>query len=525
MGGAPRRRPEKAHMDKRRTILLILDGWGHREDRDGNAVLLARTPHMDRLMETYPHTLLNASGEFVGLPHGQMGNSEVGHLNLGAGRVVYQDIMRISKSIDDGTFFENPVLVEAVEAVRERGSLHLMGLLSPGGVHSLQKHLYALIDMAKRHRVGNVSIHAILDGRDTPPRSGLSFLEELDAHLRQNGIGRVATVMGRYYCMDRDNRWDRVEKAYDAMTLGAGVHAADHLAALRDSYARDVTDEFVDPIVVVDEAGRPVDTVKDGDSIIFFNFRADRAREITRAFTEEPFDQFPRQSRPAVHFACMTMYDERFALPAAFPPDNPHNILAEAAAARGMKTLRIAETEKYAHVTFFFNGGREKEYPGEKRILIPSPRVATYDLKPDMNAFEVARTLVAELANGAADYVICNFANPDMVGHTGILEAAIKAVETVDTCVGTVVSSLDLDRDVAIITADHGNAEQMIDYENGGPHTAHTTNLVPCVLLDNRYRGGLLDGGALRDISPTICGYLGIDPPEEMTGTDLRIDL
>jgi 2,3-bisphosphoglycerate-independent phosphoglycerate mutase len=309
------------------------------------------------------------------------------------------------------------------------------------------------------------------------------------------------------------------------MTLGTGVRAASHLEALRDSYARDVTDEFVDPIVVVGDSGMPIDTVKDGDSIIFFNFRADRAREITRAFTEEPFNLFARKSRPAVHFTCMTRYDQRFTLPAAFPPDSPRNILAEAAAERGLTNLRIAETEKYAHVTFFFNGGREKEYPGEKRILIPSPRVATYDLKPDMSAFEIARTLVDELKNRPVDFVICNFANPDMVGHTGVLAAAIQAVETVDTCVGTVVGVLDLDRDAAIITSDHGNAEQMIDYENGGPHTAHTTNLVPCLLLDNRYRGRLLEGGSLRDISPTICNYLGIDPPEEMTGTDLRIDL
>jgi len=510
---------------KKRVFLIILDGLGVRDEEDGNAVKHAATPNLDRLLKEFPNTLLNASGEHVGLPDGQMGNSEVGHLNLGAGRVVYQDIMRISKAVDDGGFFENEVLVEAVESVKKSGSLHLMGLLSPGGVHSLQKHLYALIDMAKQRGVERVSIHAILDGRDTPPRSGYSFLEELRGHLKSRGLGRVVTVMGRYFCMDRDNRWDRVEKAFDAMTSGIGVRTVDYLQSLRASYDRDVTDEFVEPIVVVDDGGEPLDVIKDGDSIIFFNFRADRAREITRALTEEDFNGFARKVDPKVKFTCMTEYDKRFALPVAFPPEQPVNILAEIAAAEGLKNLRIAETEKYAHVTFFFNGGREKEFGGEKRILIPSPKIATYDAKPEMSAYEIASTLVGEIETGDYDFVVCNFANPDMVGHTGVFEAAVKAVEAVDDCLGRVLAALDPDRDVAIVTSDHGNAEQMIDYDNGGPHTAHTTNLVPCILVDRAYDGELVRGAALRDISPTICNYLGIPIPAEMTGKDIRLNV
>ncbi len=509
---------------KRRTLLLILDGLGMRDGADGNAVKAAATPNLDKLWKGFPHTLINASGEYVGLPKKQMGNSEVGHLNLGAGRVVYQDIMRISKSIDDGSFFKNPFLIKALDKVKMKGSLHLMGLLSPGGVHSLQKHLYALIDLAKSRGVKSVGIHAILDGRDTPPRSGLSFLRELKDHLETRSLGRVATVMGRYYCMDRDNRWDRIEKAFNAMTMGAGEKTTDYLEALRHSYDRDITDEFVQPIVAVDAENNPVDLIKDGDSIIFFNFRADRAREITRALTQKDFAEFDRQACPNVNFLCMTEYDHRFPLETAFPPEHLSNILAEAAAEAGLQNLRIAETEKYAHVTFFFNGGREREYPGEKRILIPSPQVATYDLEPEMSAFDVASSLVKELRTGTHDFVICNFANPDMVGHTGVMKAAVKAVETVDECLDRVMSVLDSQKDVVIITSDHGNSEQMIDYDNGGPHTAHTTNKVPLILVDGAYAGRLIEGGSLRDISPTMCGYLGIPVPEEMTGSDLRRD-
>jgi 2,3-bisphosphoglycerate-independent phosphoglycerate mutase len=501
---------------------MVLDGWGYREEREANAVAQASTPHFDRLWARYPHTLINTSGTAVGLPDGMMGNSEVGHLNLGAGRVVNQEIMRISTAIQDGSFFENPVLGEAMDAVKETGSLHLVGLLSSGGVHSMQEHLLALVDMAKARGVRKVSIHAILDGRDTPPRSGMGYLANTRERLLEKGIGRVVSVMGRYYCMDRDNRWERIERAYDAMTRGIGKRVPVHLEALQESYNNDITDEFVEPIVVVDEEGAPVDVLKDGDSLIFFNFRADRAREITRAFTEEDFAHFERTVHPKIHFTCMTQYDKRFLLPVAFAPSQPKNILAETAAKRGLTNLRIAETEKYAHVTFFFNGGREEEYPGEKRILIPSPRVATYDLQPEMSAEELAATLVRELGSGGHDFIICNFANPDMVGHTGVLEAAITAVETVDRCVGTVVDALDLDRDAVIITADHGNAELMLDPGNHGPHTAHTTNLVPCILLDNHYTGALIEGGSLRDVAPTICHYLGIDPPPEMTGSDLR---
>lgn len=508
----------------RKVVLIVLDGWGEREDGEANAVKLASTPVMDSLLARYPHTLLEASGESVGLPHGQMGNSEVGHLNLGAGRIIYQDIVRISKAIDTGEFFHNPALLGAFEKVARGGTLHLMGLLSPGGVHSLQKHLYALIEMAGKRGVDRVGIHAILDGRDTPPRSGLSFLTELKGHLEQSGVGRVATVMGRYYCMDRDNRWDRVRRAYEAMTMGVGTRTTDYLEALEQSYARDVTDEFVEPIVVVDERGDAIEKVKDGDTIIFFNFRADRAREITRAFTEEDFDSFRREARPQVHFVCMTQYDKSFSLPVAFPPEEPVNILAEVLARAGKKNLRIAETEKYAHVTFFFNGGREKEYEGERRILIPSPKVATYDLKPDMSAAGVTGRLLAEAKENDYDFILCNYANPDMVGHTGVLEAAVEAVQAVDTCLGRVLEGLGLEDHVFIVTADHGNAELMVDPDSRGPHTAHTTNPVPCVLVDRGYRGGLIADGSLRDIAPTVCNYLGLEVPAEMTGRDLRRD-
>ncbi len=507
---------------KKTILLIIMDGWGEREERDGNAVKLARTPTFDRLRAEYPHTLVQASGTFVGLPEGQMGNSEVGHLNLGAGRVVYQEFMRISKSIDEGSFFENPALIGTMESVKSSGTLHLIGLVSDGGVHSHQRHLHALIDMAKRRGVHDVSVHALLDGRDTPPKSGASFLRKLRGHLEKTGGGRIATVMGRYYAMDRDHRWERVERAYEAITSGIGEQAPDCVEAVERSYERDVTDEFVEPVVIVNHNGSPVSTIRDGDAVIFFNFRADRARELTQALTDGDFSEFKRKAHPSTHFACMTEYDERFALPVAFPPETLVNILAEVAASAGVKELRIAETEKYAHVTYFFNGGREKPYPGEKRILIPSPKVATYDLKPEMSAFEVAETLMKELKTEQYGYVVCNFANPDMVGHTGILEAAIKAIETVDTCVGRVIGSLDLDRYSAIVTADHGNSEQMIDYENGGPHTAHTSNPVPCILVDKDYRGRLINGGSLRDFAPTICSYLDIPQPVEMTGRDLR---
>jgi 2,3-bisphosphoglycerate-independent phosphoglycerate mutase len=499
-----------------------MDGWGWRDSEDGNAVRRANTPVFDGLWERYPHTLINGSGRYVGLPEGQMGNSEVGHLNLGAGRIVDQEIVRIDKAIEEGSFFEKPALVDAVEAGRE-GALHLVGLVSDGGVHSHQEHIYALVRMAKRHGLGRVYVHAILDGRDTPPHAGVEYLEKLGGVLREVGVGRIATVVGRYYCMDRDRRWERVKRAYDMLTLGEGERATSFVDAVRASYDRDVTDEFVEPVVMVD-GGDPVGLIRDGDSVIFFNFRADRAREITTALTREDFDGFERRAFPRIKYTCMTQYDATFDLPVVFPPVRHKNILAEVAAAAGKKSLRIAETEKYAHVTYFFNGGVEKEWPGETRILIPSPKVATYDLQPEMSAEAVCEKLIEEIEADRHDYIVCNFANPDMVGHTGVLEAAVEAVETVDACVGRIVDVLDLEKYVAIVTADHGNADEMVDRRNGGAHTAHTTNLVPCILVDPDYRGALIEDGSLRDIAPTMCNYMGIEIPEEMTGSDLRAE-
>jgi 2,3-bisphosphoglycerate-independent phosphoglycerate mutase len=502
-----------------------MDGWGWREEKENNAVAQAATPVFDRIWSRYPRTTLDPHGPAVGLPEGQMGNSEVGHLNLGAGRVVHQDIVRVSKAIESGEFFENEALVSAFDAASGGRRLHLIGLLSQGGVHSHEDHLFALVEMARRRGTRDVFVHALMDGRDTSPTAGKGSLERLQRVLAEKGTGKIATVVGRYYGMDRDKRWDRVKRAYDNLTLGAGSPAADPVAAVARSYDAGVTDEFIEPIVVVDPRGGPVGSIRDGDAVIFFNFRADRARQITRALTDPGFDGFERAAFPGVRFVCMTRYDAKLDLPFAFGPVNMKNILAETASNAGMTNLRIAETEKYAHVTYFFNGGREIEFPGEQRILIPSPRVATYDLQPEMSARELADTLVKTLAERRHDYVVCNFANPDMVGHSGILAAAVKAVETVDECVGRVLAALDFERDVAIVTSDHGNAELMWDRETKGPHTAHTTNPVPCVLVDDRYRGELIRGGSLRDIAPTICNYLGIAPPAEMTGKDLRLTI
>ncbi len=504
-----------------------MDGWGIGEDTPDNAVRSASTPVFDRLLEDYSHTSLDPHGVAVGLPAGQMGNSEVGHLNLGAGRVVYQDIQRISESIESGAFFENPALKTAMAAAADGGGgrLHLLGLVSPGGVHSHQEHIYALVEMARRSGVRDVFIHALMDGRDTSPTGGREYLRELSVVLGEKGVGSIATVVGRYFCMDRDKRWERVKRGYDMLTSGVGVRTTDAIAALGVSYDNGVTDEFVEPIVVVGDDGSPVGNIIDGDAIVFFNFRADRAREISSALTDPGFDGFERDVFPKTTFVTMTQYDKRFDFPVAFPPVRLPNILAEVASEQGMTNLRIAETEKYAHVTYFFNGGNEVEYGGEERVLIPSPRVATYDMKPDMSASEVADTLIGILGEHKHDFIVCNFANPDMVGHTGVFDAAVKAVETVDACVGRVLAALDPNRDVAIVTADHGNAEQMIDPVTGGPQTAHTTNPVPCVLVDANYRGELIKDGSLRDIAPTICNYLGISPPEEMTGRDIRADV
>lgn len=503
--------------------LIIMDGWGHREEKEGNAVALADTPFFDRLWSGFPRTLIHASEERVGLPSGQMGNSEVGHLNLGAGRVVYQDLVRISKSIRTGEFFRNPVLCAAMDAAREKGkALHLVGLLSDGGVHSLHTHLYALLRMAKERGAPKVFIHPIFDGRDTPPHSGIDHLRALLAKADEIGVGEVATVVGRYYAMDRDNRWDRVERAYKAMVRGEGAASGDPVSAVAASYAAGKTDEFIEPVVIARE-GRPPGRIAPGDSVIFFNFRADRAREITRALTQDGFDRFPRPERLSLTYACMTAYDETFGLPAAFPTQRLDDLLAQVLADAGLANLRIAETEKYAHVTYFFNGGEETVYPGESRVLIPSPSVPTYDLMPEMSAYEVGERAVAEIASGKHDLVVLNFANGDMVGHTGILPAAILAIEAVDRNLERVVEKVWEVGGVALVTADHGNAEQMIDPKTGDPHTAHTTNLVPLVFADPRAAGvRLREDRALEDIAPTILNLMSVPVPASMTGSDVR---
>ncbi len=511
-------------MKRRFVALIVLDGWGYREEAEANAIALADTPFFDRLWAEFPRTILHASGERVGLPAGQMGNSEVGHLNLGAGRVVYQDLVRISKSIRTGEFFTIPAFRRAMDAAKERGkALHLIGLLSDGGVHSLHTHLYALLEMAKQKEVPRVYVHAILDGRDTPPTSGIHHVENLLAKMKEIGIGEVATVGGRYFAMDRDNRWDRVERAYRAMVRGEGKGSAvDPVAAVSTSYAAGKTDEFMEPVVITRD-GRPVGAISPGDSVIFFNFRGDRARELTRALTMEGFDKFPRPERLDLVYACMATYDETFHLPVGFAPQTLQNILADVFAAHGIRNLRISETEKYAHVTYFFNGGEERVFPGETRILIPSPSVPTYDLQPEMSAYEVGERVEAEIGSGKYDAMILNFANGDMVGHTGILSAAIRAVEAVDDNLRRVVEKVWELGGIALVTADHGNAERMVDPETGEPHTAHTTNPVPLVFADPSGKAfALKEDRALEDLAPTILHLLEIPLPPEMTGEDLR---
>jgi 2,3-bisphosphoglycerate-independent phosphoglycerate mutase len=502
--------------------LIILDGWGINPSCSNNAVCQAETPNLDRLMETYSSTTLKTSGLSVGLPEGQMGNSEVGHLNLGAGRIVYQGLTRISQAIANGDFFGNPVFLDALQNIRQRGgTLHLMGLLSDGGVHSHQKHLYALVELARQKGLGEVCIHAFMDGRDTPPQGGADYLAQLEEELARLGTGRVATVIGRYYAMDRDNRWDRIELAWRAMALGEGIRETSSAAAIQSAYSSGETDEFVKPRVI---AGKdtPFRGIADGDGIIFFNFRADRAREITRSFTQSDFSGFERPKVPDLAaFVCMTEYDESFTLPIAFSPENYANILAEVIANAGYRQLRIAETEKYAHVTFFFNGGLETPFTGEDRVLIPSPQdVATYDLKPAMSAPEVADEAARRIRSGEYDMIILNFANPDMVGHTGVVSAAIEAMETVDTCVGKIVEALLETGGCGLITADHGNCEQMVDGD-GSPHTAHTTNLVPLILVEPQAKTRQLRPGILADVAPTLLELLHLPIPKEMTGTSL----
>ncbi|MDT8423782.1 MAG: 2,3-bisphosphoglycerate-independent phosphoglycerate mutase [Desulfuromonadales bacterium] len=502
--------------------LVILDGWGLNPSREHNAVALAATPHLDRLQRDYPTARVGASGAAVGLPAGQMGNSEVGHLNIGAGRVVYQELTRISKSIDDGDFFINSVLVAALTRLRESGGkLHLLGLLSDGGVHSHNTHLYALLELARRCEITDVCVHPFLDGRDTPPKSGAGFLQELEAELQRMGVGRIATVTGRFYAMDRDNRWDRVARAYRALVAAEGIPAASSRDAITSAYAADQHDEFVEPRVI-QGTNEPPATIDDGDAVIFFNFRSDRARELTRALTAVTFDGFKREKVPQLTaYVCLTEYDETFDLPIAFPPENYPQILGEVVANAGLKQLRIAETEKYAHVTFFFNGGREELFRGEDRALIPSPReVATYDLKPEMSAYEVTAEVEKRVASGIYDLIVLNFANPDMVGHTGVESAAIRAMETVDECVGRVVAAVLAVGGSLLLTADHGNCEQMAD-ANGQPHTAHTTNPAPVILVGANLRTAQVREGILADIAPTLLELLGLQQPAEMTGTSL----
>ena len=501
---------------KHPVLLMILDGWGIAPASSTNAAAVAKTPNLDGYFANYPHTTLQASGREVGLPAGQIGNSEVGHLNIGSGRIIYQSLTRISKSIEDGDFFKNGVLCDTMEKTREAdAALHLLGLVSDGGVHSHISHLVALLEMAKRHGLSRVYVHAFLDGRDVPPQSALTYIEELEQAMGRIGVGRIATVSGRYYAMDRDKRWERVERAYRAVTLGEGVPAASAAEGVKASYAAGVTDEFVVPLVVNGVDGR----IKAGDGVIFFNFRPDRARELTRALHDEDFPYFARPEgvRP-VRFACMAQYDATIDALVAYPPESINDTLGQVLAARGMRQLRIAETEKYAHVTFFFNGGVEEPNAGEERILIPSPKVATYDLQPEMSAEEVTQALLAELDKDKFDAIILNFANPDMVGHTGVLAAAVKAMEKVDDCAGRIVRKVLELGGTACITADHGNLEKMAEAD-GEPNTAHTTNPVPFIVVSKQRHK--LHSGILADIAPTLLELLHIEQPAAMTGHSL----
>lgn len=514
-------RPVRAPSAESPLVLVILDGWGLGEKNACNAVECAKKPHVDSFMHNYPNTSLGCAGEDVGLPDGQMGNSEVGHLNMGAGRVVYQELTRISRDISNGSFFNNPVLLEAIDQVRDSGkALHLMGLLSDGGVHSHITHLYALLELARDQGLKKIFVHAFLDGRDVPPANAGQYIAALEEKLRLMEIGAVATVMGRYYAMDRDRRWERTARAYQALVQGEGWRATSAAAAVEEGYRRGETDEFIQPTVIQAAGDRPVATVQDGDAIIFFNFRPDRARQITRAFVDVEFDTFNRVVHPKVHFTCMTLYDKTIKAPVAFRPQVLVNTLGEVLSYHNLKQLRLAETEKYAHVTFFFNGGVEAPNPGEDRLLIPSPRVATYDLQPEMSALEVTNAFLEKLAEKAYHVMVLNYANPDMVGHTGVFKAAVQAVETVDNCLGQLVAAVRRAGGTVMITADHGNADMMMD-EDGGPFTAHTTRRVPFILVDDLLRKVSLRSGRLEDVAPTMLDIMGIKQPAEMTGESL----
>jgi 2,3-bisphosphoglycerate-independent phosphoglycerate mutase len=511
----------------KRTVLVVLDGYGERAERDANAIRLAVTPRVDALYRDYPHTLVHTSGLAVGLPEGQMGNSEVGHMNLGAGRVVYQELTKIDRAVADGTFFDNAVLGEAIgRCLAGSGHLHLMGLCSPGGVHASMEHTYALAELAKRRGIQRLSIHAFLDGRDTPPKSAVGYVREMEARLSAIGLGRIASVSGRYYAMDRDNRWDRVEAAYRVLTEGVGLRAKDPVAAVEQSYAANVTDEFVKPTVIIaggiNGADGPVGIIGDGDAVIFTNFRSDRARELTRALTEPAFDAFTRKVVPKLSaYVCMCRYDKTFPLPVAFPPQSLARSLGQYLSEQHIAQFRTAETEKYAHVTFFFNGGREEPFPGEERRLVPSPKdVATYDLKPEMSARGVADGVVDAINGERFGFILVNFANPDMLGHTGILPAAITAVDVIDECLGRIVDAAAAHDTAVLVTADHGNCEQMVD-DSGHPHTQHTLNPVPLLVVDPRYKGAELHEGRLCDVAPTVLTVMGLAQPAEMEGRSL----
>jgi len=507
-------------VQRKTIVLLICDGWGEAPPSPGNAITLANTPTFDRWRRQYPLTTLEASGEAVGLPAGLMGNSEVGHLNLGAGRIVPQDLMRIDRALADGSFLQNPALLEAMEQARRPGAaLHLLGLLSDGGVHSHERHLFGLLAMAEKHRVPRVIVHVFTDGRDTPPRSALRYIENLEDVLGKTG-GEIGTVAGRYYAMDRDARWDRVARAYAALVRGEGEKAASAREAVETAYSRGENDEFIRPTVIT-RPEKPLRVISDGDAAVFFNFRADRARQLARALTEPDFSEFDRGNRPSLRFACFTRYKKEFTLPVAFPPLVLEQILAAVWAEHGVRNLRVAETEKYAHVTYFFNGGVERAFDGEERVLVPSWRGATYDLHPEMSAGEITREVVAAILGNAFDALVVNFANADMVGHTGKIPETVKAIESLDACFARLEAACSQAGAVLFMTADHGNAEQMRDPSTGEPHTAHTTNPVPLVLCGDRYR--LRSGGILADVAPTILSLQGLPVPKEMTGRDLRI--
>jgi 2,3-bisphosphoglycerate-independent phosphoglycerate mutase len=507
---------------RRPLVLTVLDGWGYSDALEGNAIAAARKPTYDLLLRKYPNTLVRTSGPAVGLPEGQMGNSEVGHLNIGSGRVIYMDVTRIDRMIASREFFSNPILLDSMKHAKTH-RLHLMGLSSDGGVHSLLTHLYALLEMAKKQNVEHVFVHCFMDGRDTPPESGAGFIEQIQKETRQIGVGAIATVSGRYYAMDRDKRWDRVERAFGAMVLGNGEKSQDPVAAVKRSYERGVTDEFIEPVTIVDAHNHPLGLIRDDDACIFFNFRADRGREMTMALTDATLETPSRSAAPKnLHFTTMTEYDQSFKVPFVLPREHPNNILADVMAQLNWKNLRVAETEKYAHVTYFFNGGNEQPYQGESRELVPSPKVATYDLKPEMSAQGITDVVVKAIERREFDLIVMNYANADMVGHSGKMAPTVLAVEAVDAGLGQIYEALQRSGGSWMITADHGNAETMIDPVTKGPHTYHTLNPVPFILVSES-RVMLRSSGSLQDISPTILGFLDEKQPKEMTGRDLRL--